>query len=162
MNHLNVISILDQRYSEYFGFTETEVRQIMVYYGVESRFSVMKEWYDGYLFRDIVVYNPRSMIKFKGQIETLLGGGTLDIQVHEEVTCEDMCSKGENLWNFLYFTGYLTKKSEYFKGKYVFLKVCVPNTEVMTIYENTIANWMKDIIQNEDFHDLYRAMEKGD
>ena len=83
------------------------------------------------------------------------------MQVHEEVTYGDMYSNGENLWNFLYFTGYLTKESEYLKGKYIFLKVRVPNTEVMTIYENTITNWLKAMIKKEDFHDLYRAMEDG-
>ena len=197
LNHLNIISVLDKKYSEHFGFTEQEVLQMMSYYEVESRFSTMKEWYDGYLFGDTEVYNPWSVIKFlydlysdveayphpywintssndiikdliaradretKRQIETLLGGGTLDIQVHEEVTYGDMHSNGENLWNFLYFTGYLTKESEYFKGKYIFLKVRIPNIEVMTIYESTILNWLKDMIKKEDFHDLYRAMEDG-
>ncbi len=170
---------------------------MMAYYGVESRFPTMKEWYDGYAFGGTEVYNPWSVINFmydlyadvnafphpywintssndiikdliaradretKGQIETLLAGGTLDIQIHEEVTCGDMYSNGENLWNFLYFTGYLTKESEYLKGKYIFLKVRVPNTEVMTIYENTITNWLKAMIKKEDFHDLYCAMEDG-
>ena len=197
LNHLRIVSVLDQRYSEHFGFTEPEVLQMMEYYDVKSRFSTMKEWYDGYMFGGTEVYNSWSVINYmydlyadidafprpywintssndiikdmiaradretKGQIETLLKGETLDIQVHEEVTYGDMHSKGENLWNFLYFTGYLTKESEYFKGKYIFLKVRVPNIEVMTIYENTIMNWMKDIIQKEDFHDLYRAMEEG-
>ena len=197
LNHLRIVSVLDQRYSEHFGFTEPEVLQMMEYYDVKSRFSTMKEWYDGYMFGGTEVYNSWSVINYmydlyadidafprpywintssndiikdmiaradretKGQIETLLKGETLDIQVHEEVTYGDMHSKGENLWNFLYFTGYLTKESEYFKRKYIFLKVRVPNIEVMTIYENTIMNWMKDIIQKEDFHDLYRAMEEG-
>ena len=170
---------------------------MMSYYGVESRFSMMKEWYDGYLFGNTEVYNPWSVIKFlydlysdvnafprsywintssndiikeliiradretKGKIETLLGGGTLDIQVHEEVTYADMYGNGECLWNFLYFTGYLTKEREYFKGKYIFLKVRIPNIEVMTIYENTIMNWMKEIVKKEDFRDLYLAMEEG-
>ena len=197
LNHLKIVSMLDQRYSEHFGFTEAEVRQMMAYYGVESRFPTMKEWYDGYAFGGTEVYNPWSVINFmydlyadvnafphpywintssndiikdliaradretKGQIETLLAGGALDIQVHEEVTYGDMHSNGENLWNFLYFTGYLTKESEYFKEKYIFLKVRIPNIEVMTIYENTILNWLKDMIKKEDFHDLYRAMEEG-
>ncbi|MBD5461049.1 MAG: AAA family ATPase, partial [Lachnospiraceae bacterium] len=157
LNHLRIISVLDQRYSEHFGFTEPEVRQIMSYYNAESRFSTMKEWYDGYTFGNTEVYNPWSVINFmydlfadinafprpywintssndivkdmiaqadretKGQIEALLRGDTLDIQVHEEVTYEDMYGRGENLWNFLYFTGYLTKKSEYFKESSVFL-----------------------------------------
>ena len=197
LNHLNIISVLDKKYSEHFGFTEQEVLQMMSYYEVESRFSTMKEWYDGYLFGDTEVYNPWSVIKFlydlysdveayphpywintssndiikdliaradretKGQIETLLVGGILDIQVHEEVTYGDMHSNGENLWNFLYFTGYLTKESEYFKESSIFLRARIPNIEVKTIYQNTILNWMKAAIKKEDFQDLYRAMEEG-
>ena len=110
------------------------------------------------IIKDLIARADRET---KRQIETLLDGGTLDIQVHEEVTYGDMHSNGENLWNFLYFTGYLTKESEYFKGKYIFLKVRIPNIEVMTIYESTILNWLKDMIKKEDFHDLYRAMEDG-
>ncbi|MCM1540212.1 MAG: ATP-binding protein [Blautia sp.] len=198
LNHLRIISMLDQQYSEHFGFTEAEVLRMMEYYEVESRFPTMKEWYDGYTFGETEVYNPWSVINFmydlaaskaafprpywintsfndiirdmiaradrdtKTQIETLLSGGTLDIQVHEEVTYEDMHSRDDNLWNFLYFTGYLTKAIEYFKEKYVFLKVRIPNTEVMTIYENTIMNWMREKIEKQDFRDLYKAMEEGD
>ena len=198
LNHLNIISVLDKKYSEHFGFTEQEVIQMMSYYEAESRFSTMKEWYDGYLFGDTEVYNPWSVIKFlydlysdvgafphpywintssndiikdliaradretKGQIETLLGGGILEIQVHEEVTYGDMYSNGENLWNFLYFTGYLTKESEYFKESSIFLRARIPNIEVKTIYQNTILNWLKAAIKKEDFHDLYLAMEEGD
>ena len=197
LNHLKIISVLDQRYSEHFGFTEAEVQQMMAYYGVESRFPVMKEWYDGYAFGRTLVYNPWSVINFmydlyadvhafprpywintssndmikgliarsdretKRQIESLMRGETLDIQVHEEVTYEDIHSNGENLWNFLYFTGYLTKDSEYFEESSIFLRARIPNVEVKTLYQNTILNWMKDIIRKEDFHDLYRAMEDG-
>ncbi|MEZ3435389.1 MAG: ATP-binding protein [Lachnospiraceae bacterium] len=197
LNHLNIISVLDKKYSEHFGFTEKEVIQMMSYYEVERRFPTMKEWYDGYLFGDTEVYNPWSVIKFlydlysdvnafphpywintssndiikdlinradretKGHIEMLLGGGTLDIQVHEEVTYGDMYSDGENLWNFLYFTGYLTKESEYFQESSIFLRVRIPNIEVKTIYQNTIMNWLKAAIKKEDFHDLYLAMEDG-
>lgn len=198
LNHLNIISVLDKKYSEHFGFTEPEVLQMMKDYGVESRFATMKEWYNGYLFGNTKVYNPWSVIKFlydlysdvdafprpywintssndivkdlimradretKMQIEELLSGGTLDIQVHEEVTYGDMHSDGENLWNFLYFTGYLTKESEYFKESSVHLKARIPNVEVKTIYRTTILNWFRDVIKKEDFRDLYRAMEEGD
>ncbi len=197
LNHLKIISILDQQYSKHFGFTESEVLQMMQYYGVESRFSTMKEWYNGYIFGDTRIYNPWSVINYmsdlntkltvfprsywintssndiikdlivradretKSQIETLLRGDTLDIQVHEEVTYEDMYSNNENLWNFLYFTGYLTKEKEYFKESIIFLKVLIPNIEVKTIYQSTILNWMKGNIKKENFHDLYQAIEDG-
>ena len=198
LNHLRIISILDQNYSEHFGFTEAEVMQMMSYYDAKDRFATMKEWYDGYLFGDTEVYNPWSVINFmydlhacirafphpywintssndivkdliaradretKGQIERLLKGGTLDIQVHEEITYADMHGNGENLWNFLYFTGYLTKESQYFKESSVYLRVRIPNTEVKTIYQTTILNWFREGIRKEDFRDLYRAMEEGD
>lgn len=198
LNHLRIISILDQKYSEHFGFTEAEVLQMMQYYNVESHFPTMKEWYDGYLFGDTEVYNPWSVINFlydlypkmdafprpywintssndiikelietadrgtRGQIEILLSGKTLDIQVHEEVTYADMHDSGENLWNFLYFTGYLTKESEYFKESSIFLRVRIPNTEVKTIYQNTILKWFHQTIEKEDFRDLYKALEEGD
>ncbi len=198
LNHLNIVSVLDKKYSEHFGFTEPEVLKMMEDFGVGSRFWAMKEWYDGYLFGNTEVYNPWSVIKFlydlqsdtqafprpywintssndiikdmvaradreiKGQIEKLLDGGTLDIQVHEEVTYGDIHSNGENLWNFLYFTGYLTKESEYFKESSIFLRVRIPNIEVKTIYQSTIMNCLKDRIKKEDFRTLYRAMEEGD
>ncbi len=197
LNHLKMISILDQRYSEHFGFTESEVFQMMSHYEVESRFPIMKEWYNGYRFGNTQVYNPWSVINFmydlyadcnafprpywintssndiirdliaradretKGEIEMLLKGGTMDIQVHEEITYEDMHGSGENLWNFLYLTGYLTKESEYFKESSIFLRVRIPNTEVKTIYQNTILKWMRAAFRKENFHDLYRAMEDG-
>lgn len=197
LNHLNIISVLDKKYSEHFGFTESEVMWLMSYYNTESRFSTMKKWYDGYMFGNTEVYNPWSVIKFlydlqsdvhafphpywintssndiikdlitradretKGQIEELLEGKTLDIQVHEEITYDDMHSNSENLWNFLYFTGYLTKESEYFKESSIFLRVRIPNIEVKTIYQNTIMGWLRDMIKKEDFRDLYCAMEEG-
>lgn len=198
LNHLNIISVLDKRYSEHFGFTEVEVQQAMAYYERECRFTDMKEWYDGYLFGDTEVYNPWSVIKFlydlgadvnafprpywintssndiiknmitradretKGQIEMLLAGTPMDIQVHEEITYGDIYENGENLWNFLYFTGYLTKADEYFKDSAIHLKVRIPNAEVKTIYQNTILNWFRENIKKRDFRELYQAMEEGD
>ncbi len=104
----------------------------------------------------------RADLETKGQIELLLDGGTLDIQVHEEVTYVDIHGRGENLWNILYFTGYLTKESEYFRESAVFLRARIPNTEVKTIYQNTILAWLEEVMEREDFHGLYRAMEEGD
>ena len=112
---------------------------------------------------DIIRYLiARADRETKGKVEALLGGGTLDIKVREEVAYGDMRTNGENLWNFLYFTGYLTKESFYFRENYIFLKARIPNTEVMTIYENTILDWFHEQIKKEDFHGLYHAMEEGD
>ena len=111
------------------------------------------------IIKDLILRADRET---KEQIEALLHGEILDIQVHEEVTYGDMHSNGENLWNFLYFTGYLTKESAYFEESAIHLKARIPNTEVKTIYQTTIKNWMKDKFEKADFRDLYRAMEEGD
>lgn len=73
LNHLKIISVLDQQYGEHFGFTETEVLQMMAYYGVENRFPTMKEWYDGYTFGNTEVYNPCSVINCTGPWRSGLG-----------------------------------------------------------------------------------------
>lgn len=198
LNHLNMISMLDKRYSEHFGFTEAEVRQAMMYYDVEDRFCDMKKWYDGYLFGNTEVYNPWSVMKFlydlwadpgalprpywsntssnsivkemviradrgmRERLEMLLNGQTMDVPVHEEITYDDIYENGDNLWNFLYFTGYLTKEAEYLKESAVYLKVRIPNVEVKTIYQNTILNWFHERIRKQDFRALYEAMENRD
>lgn len=82
--------------------------------------------------------------------------------MHEEVTYGDIHGRGENLWNILYFTRYLTKESEYFRESAVFLRARIPNTEEKTIYQNTILAWLEEVMEREDFHGLYRAMEEGD
>lgn len=110
------------------------------------------------IIKDMVARADREM---RGQIETLLEGKTMDIPVQEEVTYEDMYANGDSLWNFLYFTGYLTKEEEYFKEATIFLKVRIPNTEVKTIYQNTILNWFREKVKKQDFHNLYQAMETG-
>ena len=43
----------------------------------------------------------------------------------------------------------------------MFLKVRIPNTEVKTIYQNTILGWFRQTIKKQDFHALYCAMEEG-
>lgn len=64
LNNLEVISILNQNYGEYFGFLETEVQDMLSYYGLDSRMDTMKEWYDGYRFGRAEVYNPWSVVNY--------------------------------------------------------------------------------------------------
>lgn len=196
LNHLKIISVSDRQYSEHFGFTEKEVKEMTEYYGHAGRYDDLKQWYDGYVFGNTCIYNPWSVINFmfdlnadeqafprpywvntssnqiihdmisradtmtRNQIEELLNGKTMDIPVHEEITYDDLEDIGDNLWNVLYFTGYLTKESEYFKNHTVYLKVRIPNIEVKTVYTNTILNWFQESVKKKDFRELYRAMEE--
>lgn len=64
MNNLKVNSIMDDRYSEYFGFTKAEVIELLDYYGRGEKLSEVCEWYDGYRFGHQDVFNPWSVINY--------------------------------------------------------------------------------------------------
>ena len=68
LNNFNVYTIKDVRYNEYFGFTDTEVRQMLEYYGFSEQYGTVKEWYDGYLFGNLGIYCPWDVINYCGDL----------------------------------------------------------------------------------------------
>ena len=62
LNNFKVLSIIDPRFDEHFGFTDAEVKRLLADYGLESHFDEIKEWYDGYRFGDVDVYCPWDVI----------------------------------------------------------------------------------------------------
>ncbi|MBQ8231589.1 MAG: AAA family ATPase [Lachnospiraceae bacterium] len=62
LNNLNVLSIIDVQYDEYFGFTDGEVKKLLDYYGLGDSYNIVKEWYDGYRFGNVDVYCPWDVI----------------------------------------------------------------------------------------------------
>ncbi len=223
LNNLDVISILNKTYGEYFGFTPKEVETIAAYYDVMERMDDIRDWYDGYLFGNSEVYNPWSVIKFmkdlqadrkeapkpywantsgnsivrdlirradntaRTELEVLLAGGTIEKPVHEDITYGEMKNAknrngkkddGEqeefspqtiqnNLWNFLFFTGYLKKVSERMGNEWedpdqIYVKLTIPNREVRWIYRNHIRQWFDEQISVRDLTSLYHALFDGD
>ena len=64
LNNLTVNSVLDNKYCEYFGFTADEVKEMAGYYGVSDRFDELCEWYDGYRFGNVEIFNPWSVLNY--------------------------------------------------------------------------------------------------
>ena len=64
LNNLTIQSVLEEKYSEYFGFTSSEVREMCSYYGVENKFDEICDWYDGYAFGNKEIFNPWSVINY--------------------------------------------------------------------------------------------------
>ena len=58
LNNLKVLTIADERFDEYFGFTDKEVKDLLEYYGVTDHYEDIKRWYDGYQFGNAEVYCP--------------------------------------------------------------------------------------------------------
>lgn len=198
LNHLKIVSILENNFAEYFGFEPEEVEDMLAFYGLSEQMDVMRRWYDGYLFGKSEVYNPWSIINFmellcsdekalprpywsntssndivrslveradeetRDELEQLIAGGTVEKPVHEEITYGDIYKTSDNLWNFLFFTGYLKKVSERIEGNKRYLELTIPNEEIRYIYDESIVDWFKEEISKKDFHDFYAMMDKGD
>ena len=200
LNNLKVDSVLRTEYGDSFGFTESEVEEMLAYYNLQEELTEVKRWYDGYLFNDIEIYNPWSIINYiydrdrkitkfalpywsntssnsiiremvgeadqeaKADLETLINGGTIEKPVHEDITYGDIHQSQDNLWNFLFFTGYLKKMSERKdeSGESLYLSMAIPNTEIKTIYKNSISYWFEQRMKETDRSPLVRALETGD
>ena len=69
LNNFKVLSILDSRFDEQFGFTDCEVKKILEDYHLESHFEETKEWYDGYHFGKVDIYCPWDVINYVDQLK---------------------------------------------------------------------------------------------
>ena len=103
----------------------------------------------------------RSADSVKSEIERLIAGGTLEKPIHEDITYEDIYKTQDNLWNFLFFTGYLKMVSQRLQGNMIYVSVALPNEEVRYIYENTVREWFENKISRTDLSGLYRALKEG-
>ena len=198
LNNLRVNSITTAEFSEYYGFEENEVFDMLEYYDRTEKKDTMKQWYNGYLFGKTEVYNPWSVINYmrdlladedafplanwantssnsivrdliyhadditRKDIQTLVDGGTIRKQIHEDITYDDIHSSQDNLWNFLFFTGYLKPRNIEFEANERYANLTIPNTEVLTIYTNQIQNWFRDELKIRDISPLYQAMTTAD
>lgn len=64
LNNPMVNTVLDEKYSEYFGFTEEEVREMAAYYHRPEAMDEIRFWYDGYRFGSTEIYNPWSVTNY--------------------------------------------------------------------------------------------------
>lgn len=199
LNNLNIISILNDRYAEYFGFTDKEVKELAKHYDLEEKYEIIKNWYNGYIFGSTNVYNPWSVIKFtfdltanknafpssywantssnsivksliersdtraKKEIESLIEGKTIEKPVHEDITYDEIYDSLDNLWNFMFFTGYFKKVNERMDNEDIhYLEFSIPNKEVKHIFKSKILKWFQDKVKARDLNKMYDAIILGD
>ena len=58
VNNFASYSVIDEEFSQYFGFTKDEVEEFLVAYDLSDKIDIIKEWYDGYLFGNSEMYCP--------------------------------------------------------------------------------------------------------
>ena len=70
LNNLKVLTIADERFDEYFGFTDKEVRGLLEYYDAADHYDEVKRWYDGYQFGNAEVYCPWDVLNHCDRIRS--------------------------------------------------------------------------------------------
>lgn len=68
LNNFKVLSITSARFGAYFGFSDTEVKAMLAYYGLGNKHTLMKAWYDGYRFGETDVYCPWDVLNYTDQL----------------------------------------------------------------------------------------------
>ena len=68
----------------------------------------------------------------------------------------------DNIWNFLFFTGYMKKVSERWDGEDIFVSMRIPNLEVKSVYRHQIRSWFDRIVVSTDRNELYAAIIRKD
>lgn len=104
----------------------------------------------------------RADLSVKQEIEALIEGKTITKPIHEDITYEDVESSQDNLWNFLFFTGYLKKISEKQIDEIRYIEMAIPNSEVRYIYRRTVMRWFEELVKRKDLSVLYSAIISGD
>ena len=198
LNNLEIHSLLSPYYCSSFGFTEHEVKTLLSYYEMPEKYRQLQDWYDGYRFGNMEIYNPWSILNYvhtvqadrnafpksywsntssnsivrelieeadgetRDELETLMNGGTIEKPVHEEITYGDIHASQDNLWNFLFFTGYLKTSGQRQEGEQIYLQMEIPNREIRSIYRQSILSWFDKKMERTDRSPLVFALAEGD
>ena len=112
------------------------------------------------IVRDLIA---RADSDTKSEIEKLIEGGSIEKPVHEDITYGEIYDKQDNLWNFMFFTGYLKITSQRFEADKLYATLVIPNRETKYIYSEKIINWFdQEIVKKADRSALFETMKNGD
>ena len=164
LNNLRVYSILNRQYSDFFGFTQSEVENALKYFSIENEIPEVKSWYDGYKFGDSDVYNPWSILNFLtdkklipywidtsdnfliNQILKSVNSDTMETlqklfsgeSIEENINGNSDLSVllgDEEVWELLLFSGYLTIDEKIGEDYENVYTLRLPNREVKEFFK---------------------------
>jgi len=162
LNNLKIYSILDKEYSDFFGFTQEEVKKALEDFNIEYELPEVKSWYDGYKFGNSEVYNPWSILNFlqhkeleaywvktssnflikealknvnldvKESLENLFNGENVEEVITGNSDLSSLLSY-HDIWELLLFSGYLTINKKIDKKLY---SLRLPNREIKELFKD--------------------------
>lgn len=191
LNNPKIYSILDEAYSEYFGFLPKEVERLLEEYVVENKEEV-KKWYDGYSFAGTEIYNPWSILNVldskkiqpywantggtallevmlknaegdvKKDLEDLMQGKTIEINLNENIVYSDITGSRDNIFNFMLMCGYVTVEKQERIGKRIIGILRIPNMEVEIAFETMVNRWFEQNNARKEITDFQQAILRND
>ena len=111
------------------------------------------------IVRDLIDRADRDV---KDEIEHLIAGGSIEKPVHEDITYDEVYESMDNLWNFMFFTGYFKKVSERFEDRTRYVTMDIPNQEVLYIFENKVRGWFEKKLKERNAKRFFEALTSKD
>ena len=185
LNNLSIYSILDKQYSDYFGFTRSEVEKALESFDMAYEIPEVKLWYDGYKFGNSGIYNPWSILKFlqnkeleaywvgtsenflikkiltdanselNKSLETLFNGEKLEEVISGNSDLSSLLDHHE-IWELLLFSGYLTIERKIERN---FYSLRLPNKEVKEFFKD---EFIDTSFGTSQFKKTMEALKKRD
>lgn len=183
LNNIRVYTVLDERYSEYFGLTENEAKSLLEDYGRELDFKVKKK-YDGYHIGNQELYNPWSVLNYadRGILRNYWVNTSTNYLIHEALknasdhfmkSFEQLIVQEEvetavsletsfieqqsdySLWGLLVNSGYLTVVEA---EDEMMMKLKIPNEEVASEFQKMVAEYTH--LDNPDLEKMFKNLMK--
>ncbi|WP_341748702.1 AAA family ATPase [Candidatus Tisiphia endosymbiont of Sialis lutaria] len=189
LNNLTECSLLDERFSSSYGFTQAEVDELLTKVPTTTKPEEIKNWYNGYNFGGEVIYNPWSIMQClasKGKldhywidsggtgwidhvllsdemqtdIQALAAGKTITSSITKHINFADI-NQPEGLFSLLLFSGYLNTTTK--MPERDIYDLSAPNYEVKYIYEKRMLQWVtKQIkIDNSGYYSFVTLLPDG-
>ena len=185
LNNIVDYNVLSNSYSNIFGFTESEVKQAIQYYEIESNIEEIKKWYNGYKFGDILIYNPWSILNYLekenfsvysistfysnliyiaiknsynllfGELKKIFSDSTTEQQINN-LTYIDNLKNPQEVWQLMLFGGYLTVEREVEMNVY---DLRLPNYEVRTFFKDMFIEKLGGLSCFKELMKAFRNLE---
>ncbi|WP_341764055.1 AAA family ATPase [Candidatus Tisiphia endosymbiont of Beris chalybata] len=170
LNNVSEYTLLDDDFSKFYGFTQTEVDELLTKVPTTTDPQKIKDWYNGYTFGGEVIYNPWSIMQclaHKGKLDhywldsggtslvdkallsdemqedlqNLITGKNITSTIVKQISFADI-NKPVGLLSLLLFSGYLNPNAK--NPEENIYELSIPNKEVRYIYNARMLQWVTD------------------
>ncbi len=192
LNNLKTYTLLDDAYSQYFGFTESEVLELIQYIGTAHDLKDIREFYNGYFMCKTLIYNPWSLMNYldekiltyywvltsndallkkilldssdetKTKLSQLMQGKSITGNIDINLHYDDLIEEKEAIWTLLLFAGYLTVEKKEPDSLQFRCQLKIPNHEVQEQYVSIFKKYIEKHLGETTYNSFLNSLLKGD